>query len=94
MYGVTNAHTNIRHELDPSLEDTLQHRWCFNKSNVKPEALWSLLRRHFTPGFEDILDYGLNEGLYDPNDPLEKYVLFDRIKYYLSKYMEDWFFDG
>ena len=26
------------------------------------------------PGFEDKLDYGLINGLYDPNDPLEKYI--------------------
>ena len=74
MYVVANIHTNIHHQLDPSLRDTLQHRWCFGKSNIKPEIVWSLLRRQFTPGFEDKLDYGLNNRLYDPNNPLEKFI--------------------
>lgn len=70
--GVANLHTCIRHRLDPSLRDTLQHRWCIDKSNIKPEAAWSQMRRQFTPGFESILDQGLNDGFYDPDDPLEK----------------------
>ena len=74
MYIVANIHMNIRHTLDPSLNDTLQHRWCYNKSNVKPEILWMLLRRQFTPGFEDIFDRGVNNGWYDINDPIEKSV--------------------
>lgn len=73
--GIANMHTTLRHRLDPSLCDTLQHRWCIDKSNIKAEALWSQLRRYFTPGFESTLDYGLINGLYDPNDPLEKYKL-------------------
>ncbi|KAG6808192.1 hypothetical protein H0H92_005087, partial [Tricholoma furcatifolium] len=72
--GIANMHTALRHRLDPSLNDTLQHRWCIDKSNIKAEALWSQLRRQFTPGFENILDKGLNEGLYDPLDPLESLV--------------------
>jgi hypothetical protein len=27
--------------LDPSLVGTLQHRWCVEKSNIKPEITWS-----------------------------------------------------
>ena len=72
MYVVANIHTNICHTLDPSLSETLQHRWCFNKSNVKPEILWMVLRCYFTPGFEDIFDHGVNNGWYDINDPVEK----------------------
>jgi hypothetical protein len=71
---IANCQTVIRHRLDPSLVDTLQHRWCVDKSNIKSEAMWSQLRRQFTPGFENQLDYGLNNGLYNPDDPLEKYV--------------------
>ena len=71
MYVVANIHTNIQYTLDPSLSDTLQHRWCFNKSNVKPKILWMLVQRYFTPGFEDIFDYGVNNGWYDINDPLK-----------------------
>ena len=72
--AVMNCQTVIRHRLNPSLVDTLQHRWCVDKSNIKSKAMWSQLRRQFTPGFENQLDYGLNNGLYNPDDPLEKYV--------------------
>ncbi|KAI9452828.1 hypothetical protein F5148DRAFT_1330590 [Russula earlei] len=71
---VANCHTVTRHWLDPSLVGTLQHRWCVEKTNIKPEIAWSQLRRQFTPGFESHLDFGYNNGLYNPDDPLEKLV--------------------
>lgn len=66
-------HTTIRHQLDPSLCDTLQHRWCINKTNIKAEATWSQFHSQWVPGFEDVLDHGVNTGIYDPSDPLRKY---------------------
>lgn len=71
-YGIANCHTTIRHQLDPTLKDTLQHRWMRNKSNIKPEIMWSVLRRNWSPGFENILDSGFLRGIYDPNDTVEK----------------------
>jgi hypothetical protein len=71
-YGVANAHTMIRHRLDPSLSDTLQHRWMRKKQNIKPEINWSIFRRDFAPGFEDLLDHGVNMGWYDIGNPTEK----------------------
>ena len=71
---VVNCQTVIRHRLDPSLVDTLQHCWCVEKSNIKSEAMWSQLHHQFTPGFKNQLNYGLNNGLYSPDDPLEMYV--------------------
>ena len=71
--GVANVHTLIRHTLDPSLRRTRQHRFMRKHNNVKPESTWSLLRRDFTPGFQNIFDEGINQGFYDVNDPLEKY---------------------
>ncbi|OBZ73681.1 hypothetical protein A0H81_06483 [Grifola frondosa] len=73
-FGVANCHTEIRHRLDPSLADTLQHRWMRHKSNIKPEIMWSQLRRKWSPGFENILEHGRLNGLYDPANPLEKLV--------------------
>jgi len=60
--------------LDPTLVGTLQHRWMRNKTNIKSEANWSVFRRDFTPGFESVLDLGVNNGWYDVNHALEKYV--------------------
>ncbi|KIL56954.1 hypothetical protein M378DRAFT_16621 [Amanita muscaria Koide BX008] len=72
--GIANLHTTIRHQLDPSLRGTLQHRWCINKMNIKAEAGWSQFRSQWAPGFEDLLDFGVNNGLYSPSDPLENLV--------------------
>ncbi|KAI9445613.1 hypothetical protein F5148DRAFT_1254841, partial [Russula earlei] len=71
---VANCHTVTRHWLDPSLVGTLQHRWCVKKTNIKPEIAWSQLHRQFTLGFESHLDFGYNNGLYNPDDPLKKLV--------------------
>jgi len=70
-YGIANAHTVLRHWHDPNLSGTIQHRWMRQKKNVMPEIAWSQLRRRFTPGFENILQEGVNEGWYDMNHPLD-----------------------
>ncbi|KAM6501138.1 hypothetical protein JOM56_004152 [Amanita muscaria] len=64
-FGVANAHTLAHHELDPTLVGTLQHRWKHKTHNVKSEANWSVLRRTFSPGFQDMLEEGVKNGLYD-----------------------------
>nr|VWP02435.1 N/A [Ganoderma boninense] len=73
-FGIANAHTTIRHRLDPTLADTLQHRWMGKLMNIKPEIAWSLLNRDWKPGFEAILEHGVAEGWYDPNDHLESFI--------------------
>lgn len=74
-YGVANAHTQIRHRLDPNLTNTLQHRFARGHNNILSEIKWSVFRRDFAPGFEDILQDGVSHGWYNINDPLEKYML-------------------
>jgi hypothetical protein len=71
-YGVATAQTYICHHLDPSLSSTRQHRWMRQHQNILSEIKWSVFRRDFSPGFEDILDQGVFEGWYDVNDTLEK----------------------
>ncbi|KAJ7131593.1 hypothetical protein C8R43DRAFT_895941, partial [Mycena crocata] len=73
-FGLANGHTLLRHLHDPSLEGTLQHRWMREKKNVMPEIGWSQLCHRFTPEFEDILDMGVNNGWYDPNNLIEALV--------------------
>ena len=70
-YGIAKAHMVLRHWHDPNLSGTIQHRWMRQKKNVMPEIAWSQLRRRFTPGFENILQEGVNEGWYDMNRPLD-----------------------
>jgi hypothetical protein len=72
--GIANMHTATRHQLDPSLRDTLQHRFCRDKKNIKSEIGWSQFRAQWAPGFEDLFDFGVNSGLYAASDALEKYV--------------------
>ncbi|KAG2028797.1 hypothetical protein BDR03DRAFT_882683, partial [Suillus americanus] len=39
-----------------------------------PEIMWSQLRRCFTPGFESLLDHGVNAGWYDTNNTVQVLV--------------------
>ncbi|KAG1897951.1 uncharacterized protein F5891DRAFT_1191262 [Suillus fuscotomentosus] len=73
-YGIANAHTMLRQYHDKALHGTLQHRWMRTKKNVMPEIAWSQLRRRFTPGFENLLDHGVNSGWYDSNNTLQVMV--------------------
>ncbi|KAF8236380.1 hypothetical protein L208DRAFT_650161 [Tricholoma matsutake] len=61
-YGVTNMHTIIHHCLDPSLANTLQHCFMPGHNNVLLEVKWSILQWDFVPGFEDILQQGVDNG--------------------------------
>ncbi|KAJ7133065.1 hypothetical protein C8R44DRAFT_730264 [Mycena epipterygia] len=70
-FDFANGYTLLRHLQDPDLEGTLQHRWMREKKNVMPETGWSQLQHRFMPDFEDILDVGVNNGWYDPNDLVE-----------------------
>jgi hypothetical protein len=71
-YGVANAHTVMQHRLDPSLTNTLQHCFSLGHNNILSEIKWSVFHHDFLPGFEDILEQGVQSGWYDMNDALEK----------------------
>lgn len=42
--------------------------------NVKSEANWSVFRRDFAPGYEDLFESGVVAGYYDVDNVLEKSV--------------------
>ncbi|KAG1832673.1 hypothetical protein EV424DRAFT_1342207 [Suillus variegatus] len=73
-FGIANGHTMLRQWYDPSLQGTLQHRWMRTKKNVMPEIAWSQLRRRFTPGFESLLDHGVEQDWYDSDNTLQVMV--------------------
>ncbi|KAI0694588.1 hypothetical protein BC835DRAFT_1306221 [Cytidiella melzeri] len=73
-FGIANAQTLLRHRHDPSLSETLQHKFRGNKGNIKPEIAWRRLREAWSPGFESLLETGVAAGWYDPNDPLDRLV--------------------
>jgi len=74
-FGVANAHTTIWQHLDPMLAGTLQHCFAKGHNNILSEIKWSVFCCDFSPGFEDVLEHGVNNGWYDVNDALEKYVV-------------------
>jgi hypothetical protein len=83
--GIANVQTLIRQTLDPTLNGTLQHCFTIGHNNILSEAKWSVFRRDFAPGFEDILELRVMQGWYNPDDYLEKYVLiFSLIIAYLT----------
>ena len=71
-YGVANVQTAIRHCLDPNLANTLQHQFAAGHNNILLEIKWSIFRQDFSPGFEDVLEHGVNSGWYDVNNITEK----------------------
>jgi hypothetical protein len=77
--GIANAHTVIRHTLDPTLMGTMQHRFAKGHNNILSEIKWSVFRRDFSPGFENILEEGVHKGWYDVDDVLEKYISINSI---------------
>jgi len=89
-YGVANAHTVMRHRLDPSLKNSLQHRFAKGHNNILSEIKWSVFRRDFSPGFEDMLELGVQNGWYDINDTLEN-LLFRWIAIpWLQTELDNW----
>jgi len=80
-FGIANAQTMLRQWHDEGLVGTLQHRWMRLKKNIMPEITWSQLRRRFTPGFESILERGVEEGWYDSDNTLQRYLLITSWKY-------------
>ncbi len=92
--GIANMHTLTCHQLNPSLCDTLQHRFCHDKKNIKAEIGWSQFRAQWAPSFEDLFEFGVNSGFYTWSDPLEKYVDYWVIIYSTPLIFQVWFFGG
>ncbi|EJD32863.1 hypothetical protein AURDEDRAFT_77405 [Auricularia subglabra TFB-10046 SS5] len=74
--AVANAHTILRQKMDPSLAEarTIQHRWCSKGKNIRPEIKWSVLRRQFSPGFENEMERGIAEEIFIQDDQLHLLV--------------------
>ena len=70
-YGVANAQTVGRQRLDQTLIGTLQHIFKHRKTNVKSEGNWSVFRRNWTPGFENLFQEGVTKGLYDVHNTVQ-----------------------
>ena len=64
-FNVAYAHTHIRHALDPTLAGTIQHQWKRGHTNVKPEQMWWRFRKMWAPGFENLLQKGIERQWYN-----------------------------
>ncbi|KAH0827414.1 hypothetical protein J3R83DRAFT_4072, partial [Lanmaoa asiatica] len=73
-FGIANAQTILHQMHDPTLQGYVQHRWMCTKKNIVPEIAWSQFRRRFAPGFETLLDQGIDSGWYDPDNTLQLMV--------------------
>ncbi|KAI9454642.1 hypothetical protein BJY52DRAFT_1205187 [Lactarius psammicola] len=69
--NVAYAHTALRHQMEPSLDGSIQHRWFRKHGNIKPEIHWSIFRRDWAVRFQALLNKGVDSGYYDIGDPLE-----------------------
>ncbi|KAI9447090.1 hypothetical protein BJY52DRAFT_1206604 [Lactarius psammicola] len=69
--NVAYAQTALHHNMEPSLNGSIQHQWFRKHGNIKPEIHWSVFRRDWAVGFQALLDRGVDEGYYDIGDPLE-----------------------
>ncbi|KAG6378350.1 hypothetical protein JVT61DRAFT_14075 [Boletus reticuloceps] len=72
--GIANAQTLLRQMHDPTLQGFVQHRWMRTKKNIMPEIIWSQFRRRFAPGFEALLEEGVDAGWYDSDNTLQMMV--------------------
>ncbi|KAF8274172.1 hypothetical protein EI94DRAFT_1696117 [Lactarius quietus] len=68
---VAYAQTALRHQMEPLLARSIQHRWFHKHGNIKPEIHWSIFRRDWAVGFQALLDKGVDNRYYDIGDPLE-----------------------
>ncbi|KIK75106.1 hypothetical protein PAXRUDRAFT_173806, partial [Paxillus rubicundulus Ve08.2h10] len=73
-FGIANAQTMLQQMHDPALSGFVQHRWMCKKKNIMPEIAWSQLRCRFTPGFEALLEQGVEAGWYDIDNTLQLMV--------------------
>ncbi|THH04666.1 hypothetical protein EW146_g10119 [Bondarzewia mesenterica] len=87
-HGVANGHTTLRHLHDPSLAASLQRKFLGGHRNIKPEIAWRQVCQRWAPGFEDLLDFGVNSGLYNPDDPLERMVFHHIFILWLQKELD------
>ncbi|KAH8979166.1 hypothetical protein EDB92DRAFT_1937397 [Lactarius akahatsu] len=88
--NVAYAHTALRHQMEPSLDGSIQHRWFRKHGNIKPEIHWSVFRRDWAVGFQALLDEGVENGYYDTGDPLECLVLHFVFIPFIQREVDAW----
>ena len=75
-YNIAYAQTFMRQKLDPDLAGTLQHNFMRGHTNIKPERAWERLRDTWSGGFEDMLNRGIRDQLYNTSNLVDRYGSF------------------
>ncbi|KAI9437089.1 hypothetical protein BJY52DRAFT_1130177, partial [Lactarius psammicola] len=88
--NVAYAHTALRHQMEPSLDGSIQHWWFRKHGNIKPEIHWSIFRRDWAVGFQALLNKGVNSGYYDIGDPLECLVFHFVFIPFIQREIDAW----
>ncbi|KIK81382.1 hypothetical protein PAXRUDRAFT_156237, partial [Paxillus rubicundulus Ve08.2h10] len=70
-FGIANAQTKLWQMHNPALAGFVQHQWMRKKKNIMLEIAWSQLRRCFSPGFEALLEQGMQARWYDVDNTLQ-----------------------
>ncbi|KAI6000445.1 hypothetical protein EDC04DRAFT_2973722 [Pisolithus marmoratus] len=78
-FGIANAQTLLHQMHDPTLEGYIQHWWMHTKKNIMPEIAWLQLCHQFSPGFELLLDTGMDAGWYDPDNMLQLEPMYSMV---------------
>ncbi|KIK73658.1 hypothetical protein PAXRUDRAFT_177824, partial [Paxillus rubicundulus Ve08.2h10] len=73
-FGIANVQTMLCQVNDLSLQGFVQHRWMRTKKNIMPEIAWSQLQRRLAPGFEGLLNEGVDSDWYDLDNTLQLMV--------------------
>ncbi|KAI6095605.1 hypothetical protein EDD16DRAFT_1492238 [Pisolithus croceorrhizus] len=73
-FRIANAQTLLWQMHDPMLEGYVQHWWMHTKKNIMPEIAWLQLCHRFSPGFESLLNTGVDAGWCDPDNMLQLMV--------------------
>ncbi|KAJ7687796.1 hypothetical protein B0H14DRAFT_2653677 [Mycena olivaceomarginata] len=90
--GIAKCHSTMRQRLDPSPRGTIQHKWFYDKMNIKSEISWGRLRRGWAMGFEMLLDQGEIRGIIDFScrDPIETFLFRWLFIPYLQNELDVW----
>jgi hypothetical protein len=85
---VAYAQTHIHHALDPSLSGSIQHKWKHGHSNVKPEQMWWRFRRTWVPGYEALLEKGIEQSWFDSVNIADRYTCYHQFTTHALKLTE------
>ncbi|KAH8915080.1 hypothetical protein BT69DRAFT_1208045, partial [Atractiella rhizophila] len=65
------------------------HKFLFGHGNIKPESLWSFLRRYFLNMLEFLLQWAVENGIYDPEEVLDIFLFRALVMPWIQQILDD-----